>query len=193
MQQLQVRVGPGLDRNLDGAQYVGTWVDPTATATYGSRFVFGDLDQWTISGNIRLNWIFTPKLSLELFLQPFASSGNYRVLKELAAPRTFDFNVYGENGSTYDPETGIAYPDGPDGPAAPIDIGNPDFTVASLRGNAVLRWEWHPGSTVFLVWTHNRNNADGNANFDPGQSFGSLLAAPADNVLLVKFTWWLNP
>jgi hypothetical protein len=46
---------------------------------------------------------------------------------------------------------------------------------------------------VFLVWTHNRNNADGNANFDPGQSFGSLLAAPADNVLLVKFTWWLNP
>ncbi len=193
MQRLQVRLGPGLERNLDGAQYVGTWVDPTATATYGSRFVFGDLDQWTLSGNIRVNWIFTPKLSLELFLQPFASSGSYRVLKELAAPRTFDFNVYGENGSTYDPETGIAYPDGPGGPAAPIDIGNPDFTVASLRGNAVLRWEWHPGSTVFLVWTHNRNNADGNANFDPGQSFGSLLQAPADNVLLVKFTWWLNP
>ena len=193
MHQLQIRVGPSLDRNLDGAQYVGTWADPTATATYGNRYVFGSLDQWTISGNFRVNWIFTPKLSLELFMQPFVSTGDYRVLKELAAPRTFDFNVYGENGSTYDPSTGIAYPDGPDGPAAPIDVGNPDFSIGSLRGNAVLRWEWHPGSTVFLVWQHNRSNSDGNPDFDPGQSFDNLLQAPADNVLLVKFTWWLNP
>ncbi|MBP2647937.1 MAG: putative rane associated hydrolase [Gemmatimonadetes bacterium] len=193
MQRLQVRMGPGLSRNLDGAQYVGTWADPTATATYGNRYVFGDLDQWTLSGNFRVNWIFTPKLSLELYLQPYISSGDYRALKELAAPRTFDFNVYGENGSTYDPATGVAYPDGPGGAAAPIEIGNPDFSFASLRGNAVLRWEWHPGSTVFLVWTHNRDNSGTNAEFDPGQSFDNLLQAPADNVLLVKFTWWLNP
>jgi len=193
MHQLQIRVGPSLDRNLDGAQYVGTWADPTATATYGNRYVFGDLDQWTLSGNFRVNWIFTPRLSLELFMQPFVSSGNYRALKELAAPRTFSFNVYGENGSTYDPTTGIAYPDGPGGPAAPIDVGNPDFSIGSLRGNAVLRWEWHPGSTVFLVWQHNRSNSDGNTDFNPGQSFDNLLQAPADNVLLVKFTWWLNP
>ncbi len=193
MQRLQLRVGPGLSRNLDGAQYVGTWADPTATATYGNRYVFGDLDQWTLSGNIRVNWIFTPRMSLELYMQPFISSGNYRVLKELAAPRTFDFNVYGEHGSTYDPTTGIAYPDGPGGAAAPIDIGNPDFSFASLRGNAVLRWEWSPGSTVFLVWTHNRNNSNDSPDFDPGQSFDNLLQAPADNVFLVKFTWWLNP
>ena len=101
--QMQVSVGPALSRNLTSVQYIDTYADPTATATYGNRYVFGDLDQWTLSGNIRLNWIFTPKLSLELFMQPFVSTGNYRQFSELATPRTFDFNVFGENGSTYDP------------------------------------------------------------------------------------------
>ncbi len=194
LHQLQIRVGPDLNRNLTSAQYVGTYADPTATATYGNRYVFGNLDQWTLSGNFRVNWIFTPRLSLELYAQPFISTGNYRVLEELAAPHTYDFIVYGQdNGSTYDPETGIAYPDGPGGPAAPIDIGNPNFTFGSIRGNAVLRWEWHPGSTLFLVWTHNRSSTDTNPEFNPGQAFGTLLQAPADNVLLVKMTWWVNP
>jgi hypothetical protein len=194
--QLQMSVGPSLARNLTSVQYIGTYADPTATATYGNRYVFGNLDQWTLSGNIRLNWIFTPKLSLELFMQPCVSSGNYRQFSELAAPRTFDFNVYGENGSTYDPSTGIAYPDGPDGPAAPIDIGDQNFQFGSLRGNAVLRWEWSPGSTLFVVWTHNRANSTNtltDSEFNPGQSFDNILQSPADNVLLVKFTWWLNP
>jgi hypothetical protein len=194
--QLQVSVGPSLSRNLTSVQYIGTYADPTATATYGNRYVFGNLDQWTLSGNIRLNWIFTPKLSLELFMQPFVSSGNYRQYSELTTPGTFDFNVFGENGSTYDPNTGIAYPDGPDGPAAPIDIGDQNFQFGSLRGNAVLRWEWSPGSTLFVVWTHNRANSTNtltDSEFNPGQSFDTILQTPADNVLLVKFTWWLNP
>ncbi len=196
MQRLQVSVGPSLSHNLTSVQYIDTYADPTATATYGNRYVFGNLDQWTLSGNIRLNWIFTPKLSLELFMQPFVSSGNYRQFTELAEPRTFDFNVFGQNGSTYDPSTGIADPDGPNGPAAPIDIGDQNFQFASLRGNAVLRWEWSPGSTLFVVWTHNRDNSTNSledSEFNPGQSFDNLLQAPADNVLLVKFTWWLNP
>ena len=194
--QLQVSVGPALSRNLTSVQYIGTYADPTATDTYGNRYVFGNLDQWTLSGNIRLNWIFTPKLSLELFMQPFVSTGNYRQFSELATPGTFDFNVFGEDGSTYDPSTGIAYPDGPDGPAAPIDIGDQNFQFGSLRGNAVLRWEWSPGSTLFVVWTHNRANSTNtltDSEFNPGQSFDTILQSPADNVLLVKFTWWLNP
>jgi len=193
MQQLQVALGPQLYRNLDGAQYVGTFDDPLAVNTYGRRYVFADLAQWTLSADIRLNWIFTPRLSLELFMQPFISSGDYRQLKELAAPRTFDFLRYGvDGGSTWDQEAGVVDPDG-DGPAAPIDVGLPDFTIGSLRGNAVLRWEWSPGSTLFLVWTHNRDNANGSPEFDPGQSFNSLFQSPGNNVLQVKATWWINP
>lgn len=196
MKQLQVSIGPSLYRNLTSVQYIGTYEDPTATATYGNYYVFGNLDQWTLSGNIRLNWIFTPKLSLELFMQPFVSSGNYRDFSQLMVPRTFDFNVFGTNGSTWDPTTGTADPDGPDGPAAPIDIGDQNFKFASLRGNAVLRWEWSPGSTLFVVWTHNRDNSSNSttdSEFNPGEAFDTLLNSPADNVFLVKFTWWLNP
>ena len=193
VQQLMVSLMPSLTRNIDGAQYVTTVDDPTAVATYGKRYVFGDLAQWTLSTSVRLNWIFTPKLSLELFVQPFVSSGDYRTIKELAAPRTFDFVRYGvDNGSTYDQSTGMVDPDGA-GPAASFQVDNPDFTFASLRGNAVLRWEWAPGSTLFFVWTHNRSNDTGSPDFDPGQSFNDLMATPANNVLQVKATWWINP
>jgi hypothetical protein len=192
-QKLALRVGPGYFRNIDGAQYVMTAADPLATRTYGARYLFGDLDQHTLSGNIRVNWIFTPTLSLELFLQPLVSSGRYVQLKELEAPRTFDFVRYGvDGGSTWDRENGIVDPDGA-GPAAPIAVGNPDFTFTSLRGNAVMRWEWAPGSTLFLVWAHNRVNSAAVGRFAPGQSFQDLMQVPADNVLMAKVSWWFNP
>ncbi len=191
-QRLQLMFGPSLFRNVDGAQYVGTFADPLATATYGNRYVFGDLRQTTLSANVRLNWIFTPKLSLELFTQPFVSSGEYATLKELRRPRSFDFLRYGTEGSTWDRASGTVDPDGA-GPAAPIGVGNPDFTFASLRGNAVLRWEYAPGSTLFLVWTHNRSAANAVGRFAPGRAFDDLFATPADNVLMVKFTYWWNP
>ncbi|HEX5633042.1 MAG TPA: DUF5916 domain-containing protein, partial [Gemmatimonadales bacterium] len=192
-QKLAVRVGPGYFRNRDGAQYVTTADDPLATRTYGAHYIFGDLDQHTISGNLRLNWIFSPKLSVELYMQPLVSTGEYTQLKELEAPRTFDFVRYGvDGGSTWDREAGVVDPDGA-GPAAPIEVGKPDFTFASLRGNAVMRWEWAPGSTLFLVWTHNRDDSNGVGKFAPGQAFGDLMDTPADNVLMAKLTWWWNP
>ena len=192
-QRVKLRLGPGYFRNRDGAQYVTTAADPLATATYGSRYIFGELDQQTLSADIRVNWIFTPKLSLELYVQPLVSSGTYTQLKELSAPRTYDFLRYGEDGSTWDRENGIVDPDGASGPAAPIEVGNPDFTFASVRGNAVMRWDWSPGSTLFLVWAHNRENSTSVGRFAPGQSFDELQQVPADNVLMAKITWWLNP
>jgi hypothetical protein len=193
-QRGKLRIGPSYFRNGDGAQYVSTAVDPLATATYGSRYIFGDLTQHTFSADVRVNWIFTPKLSLEVYLQPLVSSGEYAQLKELAAPRTYDFVRYGvDGGSTWDKEAGVVDPDGPTGAAAPIEVGHPDFTVASVRGNAVLRWEWAPGSTLFLVWAHNRANSTSVGRFAPGQAFDELMQQPADNVLMAKVTWWLNP
>lgn len=190
--KLAISVGPGYSRNGDGAQYIGTFTDPLATSTYGARYVFGDLVQDTWSGNIRLNWIFSPRLSLELFAQPLLSTGEYTTVKELARPGTYDFNRYGENGSTYDRDTGIADPDGA-GPAAPIEVGNPDFTFASLRGNAVMRWEYAPGSTLFLVWTHNRAYDVTGETTSIGEAVRELRHAPSDNVLMVKVSYWWNP
>ena len=183
---------PSFDRTFTSAQYVGTFADPTATNTFGNRYVFSDLDQTTLSANLRLNWIFNPRLSLELFAQPLIASGNYTHFKELAAPRTYDFNEYGRNGSTFDNVNYVADPDGA-GPAAPIAVGNPDFNFRSLRGNAVLRWEYLPGSTLFLVWTQSRSDVENIGEFGFRHSMNRLLDAKADNIFAIKVTYWWSP
>jgi hypothetical protein len=183
--------GPAYRRLRDGWQYLRSVADPLATATHGRRYVFGELDQHTLSANIRANWIFSPTLSLELFAQPLVSSGRYTGVRELRAPGTFDFLRYGEEGSTIDRATGTVDPDG-NGPAAAFGIGQPDFTFASLRGNAVLRWEYSPGAALFVVWTQDRAMNESDGTFRPGSSFDNLLEGQGRNVLMVKATYRLG-
>ncbi|MGE3527252.1 MAG: DUF5916 domain-containing protein, partial [Gemmatimonadales bacterium] len=190
---MSLRFSPGYERSFTSAQYVGTWDDPAATATFGRRYVFADLQQTTLSGSLRLNWIFNPRMSLELYAQPLIASGNYYHYKQLDRPRSYEFTTFGQNGSTFDDNTYTADPDGPGGPAAPIEIGNQSFTFTSLRGNAVLRWEYMPGSTLFLVWTQNRSDVEDVGTFRFNRSLGRLFDARADNVFAVKVTYWWNP
>ena len=188
---ISFNVSPQFERVFEFAQYVDTFDDPLATNTYGKRYVFGELNQKTLSASIRLNWTFTPNLSLQLYVQPLISSGNYSNFKELAAGRTYDFNVYGENGSAFNPETNIADPDG-NGPAQPFEIDNPDFNFKSLRGNAVLRWEYLPGSVVYFVWTQTRSESEEIGDFRFDESFSKMISAEPDNIFMIKLTYWLN-
>jgi hypothetical protein len=189
---VRVSVGPGLARTKDAGAFVGIYADPTATATYGHRYAFATLDQTQVSADIRLDWSFTPALSLQLYAQPLVSTGHYYDYKELARPRSYDFLVYGAGGSTFDPATYTADPDGA-GPAAAIDIGNRDFTIRSLRGNAVLRWEYMPGSTFYLVWTQQREADDALNQFRFGPAMTRLASVRPDNIFLAKVTWFYAP
>src|SRR5690606_17294348 len=100
------------------AQYVSTVTDAFADRTYGSRYIFAELDQTTVSFDTRVNVTFTPNVSFELYAQPFISSGNYERLKELRAPRTFDFVEYGTDAGTV-AETGSgSFTIDPDGSGA---------------------------------------------------------------------------
>lgn len=174
------------------AQWVGSFEDPTATATYGRRYVFAELDQKTVSANIRLNWTFTPELSFQLFAQPLISAGDYSRYKELARPKSFDFIVYGEdNGSTIDENTLVADPDG-SGALPPLELYDPSFNVKALRGTAVFRWEYRPGSTLYLVWTQSRDHFDNDGTFRFGRSVNRLFDAKPENIFMLKLTYWLS-
>jgi hypothetical protein len=202
-----VRVGPSVSRNHTTAQYVQAVNDATATQTFGRRFVFAELDQTSVSLETRLNVNFTPDLSFELYAQPLIASGDYSTLMELERPRTFDFVRYGiDAGSTVSaPDAEGQYTIDPDGsgPVESFQVRNRDFNARSLRGNAVLRWEWRPGSTLFLVWQQSRSetlNALGAdpafqrvGNFDLGRSARDLFGLRPDNVFMLKATYWLNP
>jgi len=195
---LSLSIAPNYVVGVTTAQYVQRVVDSIAPPSmYGTRYVFARLRQHELDVTLRVNATMSRNLSLELFTQPFTFSGAYTGFKELAAPRTFNFNVYGKaNGSTisYDSSAG-AYTVKPSG-AQPTDsftISNPDFRTRSVRVNAVLRWEYRPGSTVFLVWTQNRSAFFADPSFDAGRDFGrELFRDPPTNVFLVKVNYWLN-
>lgn len=186
-----LRFGPGLERSVEDAQYVRTAADPTATDTYGNRYVFGTLDQTQVSGNIRCNVSFTPNVSLQLFVQPLIARGDYHGFKALARQRSYDFLEFGEGGSTWDEASGTADPDGA-GPAAPIVLGNPDFNFKSLRGNAVFRWEYRPGSTLFLVWTQERAEEENVGQLNFNRSVRRLFDRQPEDIFLAKVTYYLG-
>jgi hypothetical protein len=195
-----IKAGPQITNAHQEAQFLGAYADPLASATFGNRYLFGTLDQVTISGGFRVNWAFSPRLSFELYAQPLVSSGKYTDFKELAQPRSYDFTHYAENGGTYDPNTGTIDPDG-SGPAPPFQItnpdwgfsGNPDFNYVSLRGNAVLRWEYLPGSALYLVWTQGREDlAAHTGEFRLAPSMDRLTSTDANNIFLAKVTYYFN-
>jgi hypothetical protein len=191
---------PNYNVGTSSVQYVSTGSDPTATAFFGSRYILSDLRQKTLGFDTRVNVTFTPTLTFELFAQPFISSVHYNRFKEFAAPRSGTLRVFGEDIGTISrqldadgrPTTYTIDPDGA-GPAAPISLDNPDFNFRSLRGNAVLRWEYRPGSTLFFVWTRTSEDvASRVGDFDFSRDADRLLSAQANNIFLVKLNFWLN-
>jgi hypothetical protein len=187
-------LGPEFMRERTEIQWVTKVDDPLMTATYGSRYVFGHIDQQVVAATIRFNWTFTPRLTLQGYLQPFLGVGTYSRFKELAMPKTSDYSLYGESGSTVEYIEGRYYvdPDGP-GPAETFSFANPDFNVKSLRGTVVLRWEYLPGSLLYFVWTQNRVDYTHPGDFRLRRDLGDLLTAPGDNIFLIKvsFRWSL--
>jgi hypothetical protein len=189
---ISLSFGPGLERNVDFLGWVGSFVDPAAAATYGKRYVFALLNQTTLSATIRLNWTFTPELSLQLYVQPLVSAASYRNFRELARPRSYDYLEYGTAGSSISLQDGAytVLPAG--GTSTPFTFSNPDFNLKSFRGNAVLRWEYLPGSTLYLVWTQTRSQYDVTGDFQINHSLGQMMDIRPDNIFMVKLSYWWN-
>jgi hypothetical protein len=178
------------------AFYVTQRRDGTATATYGGRYLFAQLEQTEVDLTVRLDVALSPSLSIQLWAQPFIASGDYTDFKELARPASFDFLRYGIDGAstiTFDEETNryTVDPDGA-GEAPVITFDNPDFMVRSLRSNLVVRWEYVRGSTLFVVWNHGRSGGSSDPSFRLGDQLGNLWDDDAQNTLLVKVNYWLS-
>jgi hypothetical protein len=190
-----LQLSPGYSRDQGEAQYVTAVSDPTATAFFGKRYVFGFIRTKTVSLDTRVNWTFTPDLTLQLFAQPFIASGRYSSFREFAAPRSMEKLVYGEDRGTISyHEATSSYRVDPDGtgPAATFTFDNPDFTSSALRGTAVLRWEYRPGSTVYFVWTQERSGYDPAGDFDLGSAREAIFNQRPLNVFQVKATYWFG-
>jgi hypothetical protein len=190
---VEISSGPNYQRGHQLAQYVGTFQDLVATPTFGSRYVFSTLEQKEFSLQTRVNYVLSPKMSLQVYLQPLVSVGDYQTFKELAAPRAFDFTRYGIDRGTiaYDASRRRYTVDPGDG-GSEFSFGDPDFNFKSLRLNAIFRWEWKPGSAMYLVWTEQRQDTEHPGEFLFNRDLRSVFGAPADDVVLFKIAYWFQ-
>jgi Domain of unknown function (DUF5916)/Carbohydrate family 9 binding domain-like len=159
----------GVAKDHIGAQWLR---NEAATATDSARYLFARLRQTTFRNTLRFNVTATPTLSLQVWAQPFITAGTYSDLVSLRAPRAERFR---------DRFVSVA--------------GDPGgFEFRELRSNIVGRWEYRPGSTLFLVWQHGRSQfTDEPGRFELGPDVRGLFGLPANNTFLLKASYWLNP
>ena len=204
--RLTFTAGPDYGKSASPYQYVYSVADESLTEFFGRRYVFGELDQRTVSMSTRLNVTFTPNVTLELVATPFVASGRIGRFQEFDERRQEKRSVYGEDRGTITDagegweRTWTVDPDG-DGPAAPFSFSNAnigstigfpaEFNTRSLIGNAVLRWEYRPGSTLYAVWSHNRDSFDPVGGLVLRRDREALFGAQPRNVFLVKANYWL--
>jgi hypothetical protein len=161
---LSVTGGFRWNRNVDDSQ----WIENTDEGHY----VFGQLDQTTVALTSRINYTITPQLTIQSYAEPFVSAGAYTRFKELVDGRAVS---YAERYAPFAYDT------------------NPDFNYRSFRTTNVLRWEYKPGSALFVVWQQGREDTLEQGRFRFGRDFGGIFSAPGRNVFLVKLSYWINP
>ena len=159
-------------RNDDDSQWFGNFTDDAGV----EHFTFAQLNQRTLGLTWRLNYTFTPNTSLQLYANPFISKGTYSRVRELADPRADEYDA------RYQPYNDPEVADDPGG-----------FNFKQFRSNAVFRWEYRPGSTLFLVWSQGReHSAEVRGTNSFWGDFDELFGQRADDVFLVKVSYWLS-
>ncbi|MEJ7760671.1 MAG: DUF5916 domain-containing protein [Gemmatimonadaceae bacterium] len=191
---VQLSLGPSFSKSANPAQFVTSGTDSTATDFAGRRYIFAELHQRSVSLNTRANVTFTPGLTLEVFAQPLIASGDYASFNEFIAPRQSARRTFtpGTQVTSSIVNGGKLYRIDADGtgPAQAVSFFDPNFNFRALRGNAVVRWEYRPGSTLFFVWQQNRSDTDPIGNFNFARDREALFSARPDNIFLVKATYW---
>ena len=168
---IEVTLGPSYRHGMQDAQWVDL-IEENINGAVKKHYVYGELESQTLDFTTRVDISFTPTLSLQFYLQPFVTIGDYTHFKELVAPKTYQFRPYPLN-------------------------ENRNFHRRSLRGNAVLRWEFQPGSTLFLVWTQSRDAnlatvGEADLEFRPLNRIGSSFTDEGENIFLVKCRYWFG-
>lgn len=164
---LTMSVEPSYSRSHDFTAYVSRFADATATSTFGQRYVFGELEQRSFELGTRVDWTLSSRLSFQLYLQPFIASGDYHDYHTLVAANTRDFTPYARAGA------------------------DPDFNFRSVRGSAVVRWEFRPGSALYVVWNENRADVEPIGDFRFGRDLRAIPGSPSHDVFLIKLSYWL--
>ncbi|MGE0865071.1 MAG: DUF5916 domain-containing protein [Vicinamibacterales bacterium] len=184
----QLTVSPFYDRVTEPQQYVST-LGGGRPVTFDNRYVFAFIDRSTASMEFRLGLTLRPDLNLDVYAEPFAASGHYYDYGELLEPASRERLKYGTAGTVL-----TVNPDGSQVVSAgggTFTLRNRDFNTLSFRSNVVLRWEYRPGSTLYMVWQQDRSGSEVlGSRVNINDAFRSVTA-PGSNIFLIKTSFWI--
>jgi len=181
---LRVAVSINYSSNVDNLQYVDT-----RSVNNDKRYILARISQQSLGVTLRIDCNVTPELSLQYYGSPFSSVGRYSMFKELNNPRAADYNErfalvnLAQNGNTYE----VYANNGPE-----YSFGNPDFAFKQFRSNLVFRWEYLPGSQIYLVWSHDRTAYDQPGDGSVEAAMRSLQYVSPANIFLAKLSYWFS-
>jgi len=188
--QINLRLNPFFSENVENLQYVTT-LDKDGQ----DRYIFGKMSQKTMGLVLRVNYSPTPNLSIQYYGQPFVSAGSYSDFKRITNPRAHGSNRYalftGQQ-IEYIADDETYYVDEDLDGVNDYSFDLPDFNFKQFRSNLVIRWEYRPGSTLFLVWTQSRTGYDATGQFKYGTNMKELFDVWPENVFLVKMNYWFS-
>ena len=189
--RFNLSLSPFFNFNRNNLQYVDTYDNNGE-----DRFILAKLNQNTFGMVVRLNYSLTPELSIQYYGQPFISAGAYAQFKRVTNPRADQyedrFHTFTEDEISYDSENQEYLVDENRDGNVDYAIGLADFNFKQFRSNLVIRWEYRPGSLVFLVWSQGRTVEDEYGDFSLKRDLGDLLNSFADNIFLIKFSYWFS-
>ncbi len=183
---LTINFNPGYSQSFSQLQYI-----TTKTYSNEKRYLFGSIDRATIMAPIRISFNLTPDLTLQYWGQPFVASGKYRDIKHITNPLADKygdrFHIFDSKQVKYENET-YKFDENRDG-ITDYSFGNRDFNFQEFLSNLVLRWEYSPGSTVFLVWNQSRSGFNSTGEMDYVNNLDELFSEKPYNIFLVKFSY----
>lgn len=191
-----VTLSPRFIRNTSPLQYLGAVDDPAASETFGTRYLFGEVDQRVLELGVGLDLALRPGLTLEFHGQGYVTGGRFDKPGQLRRPRSRTIDRFGKDvGEVEETEEGLRVDPAPgaDDGGEPFVLPDRDFTFRSFRGSAVLRWEWHRGSTLYLVWQQDRSARLNEADFRLGRGLTQVTDTPGRDTFQLKVSYWVNP
>jgi hypothetical protein len=188
---LRLSAFPAYSINNDKLQYIDN-----IEAGGQTIYLNGKIAQRTLSMSLRLNYTINPNLSIQYWGQPFISRGRYSNFKQVTDPmaKVFEDRITPYSGDQVflDAADNRYYIDEDLNGVPEFDFENPDFSVVQFRSNLVVRWEYTPGSEIFLVWSQDIAQ-DGNPEDGLFHSLGSTVfgGGKPTNIFLIKATYRL--
>ena len=183
---LKISLSVNYASNINNLQYISSEIINT-----GKKYILGKINQHTLGITFRIDYNLTPELSIQYYGSPFASVGRYSDFKAVTNPKADEYSSRYSilnpvlNGSNYEVREN-------NDPTIYYTFSNPDFNFFQFRSNLVLRWEYFPGSQIYLVWSQDRTNY-----INPGYdsvygSLNKLRTVYPDNIFLIKINYWFS-